>query len=370
MDGGSGNDTLSGDAGADTLYGGADNDSLFGGADNDRLFGGDGADSLGGGAGNDSLDGGAGNDLAYGGDGLDLLFGGDGSDSLYGGFGDDQVTGGAGADLLSGGDGSDTIFAGIGGIGDTIDGSETGTETDVLDLTGGAPFHIVYDPLNRENGTVQFLDAQGHVLGTLSFTNIERVVVCFTPGTRIATAKGARAIENLKIGDLVHTRDQGLQAIRWIGARSLRGAELLADPSLQPIRIGKGALGRGLPQKDMLVSRQHRMLQSDPRAELLFGEDEVLVRAQHLTRLPGIRAERLTEVTYIHILFDQHELVLADGAWSESFQPGARSIGGLDDTERDELFNIFPSLVQRGFGRFDAARSTLKGFEARVLLPA
>ena len=112
------------------------------------------------------------------------------------------------------------------------------------------------------------------------------------------------------------------------------------------------------------------MLQTGPQAELLFGEDEVLIRAQHLTHLPGIRAERLRQVTYVHILFDRHELVLADGAWSESFQPGARSIGGLGHAERDELFKIFPDLVQRGFGTFDAARSTLKGFEARVLLPA
>jgi Hint domain len=247
---------------------------------------------------------------------------------------------------------------------------ESGAETDVLDLTGGAPFHIIYDPLNPENGTVEFLDAQGAVLGTLTFTNIERVVVCFTPGTRIVTAKGARPVERLKIGDLVQTRDHGLQPIRWIGSRRLCAAELRADPSLQPIHIAKGALGQGLPLQDMRVSRQHRMLRKDPQAELLFGEDEVLVRAQHLTHLPGIRAETASAVTYIHILFDRHELVLADGAWSESFQPGARSIGGLDHAERDELFKIFPGLVQRGFGSFDAARSTLKGFEARVLLPA
>jgi Hint domain/RTX calcium-binding nonapeptide repeat (4 copies) len=316
------------------------------------------------------LGGGAGNDVGFGGDGLDTLSGGDGSDSLYGGAGDDQITGGAGADLLSGGDGSDTFFGGIGGIGDTIDGNESGNETDVLDLTGGAPFHIHYDPQNPEGGTVDFLDPQGHVIGTLTFTNIEKVVVCFTPGAKIATARGARPVESLKVGDLVRTRDHGLQPIRWVGARTLRGPELLNDPSLQPIRITKGALGNGLPLRDMRVSRQHRMLHTSPQTELLFGEDEVLVRAYHLTHLPGVRAERLEEVTYIHILFDRHELVLADGAWSESFQPGARSIGGLDDRERGELFKIFPDLVQRGFGTFDAARSTLKGFEARVLLAA
>ena len=196
---------------------------------------------------------------------------------------------------MAGGDGSDRIFAGTGGIGDTVDGAESGAETDILDLTGGAPFRVIYDPLNPENGTVNFLDAQGKVLGTLTFTNIERVVVCFTPGTRIGTAKGVRLVERLKIGELVRTRDHGLQPIRWIGSRSLRAAELLADPSLQPIRIGKGALGQGLPLQDMRVARQHRMLHKNPQAELLFGKDEVMVRAQHLTHLPGIEAEQVAD---------------------------------------------------------------------------
>ena len=76
----------------------------------------------------------------------------------------------------------------------------------------------------------------------------------------------------------------------------------------------------------MRVSRQHRMLVTGPRAELLFGSDEVLVRAEHLVHLPGVAHALEPEVTYVHILFDRHEVVLADGAWSESFQPGDRTI--------------------------------------------
>jgi len=191
---------------------------------------------------------------------------------------------------------------------------------------------------------------------------------CFTPGTRIATAGGDRPVEKTRVGDLVRTRDHGLQPVRWVGRRTLSRAELLVDPTLRPIGIAQGALGEGLPVRDMAVSRQHRMLVAGPRAELLFGEDEVLVRALHLVHLPGVAHQRSDSVTYVHLLFDRHELVLADGAWSESYQPGERTLGGMEDPARDELFAIFPELAEGSYERFDTARTTLKGFEARALL--
>ena len=120
----------------------------------------------------------------------------------------------------------------------------------------------------------------------------------------------------------------------------------------------------------MLVSRQHRMLITGPRPELLFGEEEVLVRACHLTHLPGVVAVAVPEVTYVHMMFDRHEVVLTDGAWSESFQPGERSLSGLDQGAREELFKIFPELSGQVPQPFDSPRVTLKAFEAKMLLVA
>lgn len=342
--GGAGNDTLAGTAFNDTIYGAAGNDLLYGGMLDDQLFGGADNDVLDGGTGNDSLDGGTGNDTPFGGTGTDSLFGGDGNDSLSGGDGNDSVDGGAGADTLAGGLDSDTIHA---GIGDVVDGSEDGdsSDRDTLDLSGSWPFKIIHDPGNFENGHVNFLDSYGNIIGTLTFSSIETIISCFTPGTRIATQSGPVAREALQPGDLVMTRDHWLQPIRWIGSRRLDAATLRRDPSLHPILIAQGGLGFGLPERDMLVSRQHRMPLSGPCAELLFGADEVLVRAQHLTWLPGISAVKVPEVTCLHMMFDRHEVVLADGAWSESFQPGERTRGGLGDDEREELFKIFPELA-------------------------
>ena len=289
-----------------------------------------------------------------------------GNDTLLGGGGDDTLSGGDGADSLQGGDGSDVFFV---GLGDTIDGDESGTEVDVLDLTGLGRFKIVRDPLNAENGTINFLDIYGAVQGTATFRNIETIISCFTPGTLIATQSGPVAIEHLVPGDLVVTRDNGLQPLRWVGSKALDAAALAADPTLRPILIRKGALGPMAPSRDMLVSRQHRMLMTGPRAELLFGSDEVLVRANHLLHLPGVSQAAALDVTYMHILFDRHEIVLADSAWSESFQPGERTLGGLENDARDELVKLFPDMMAAGgLGAFECARTTLKSHEARVLL--
>ncbi len=383
--GGSGNDQLSGDDGNDSLFGGTGNDSGFGGAGSDTLFGGDGNDSLDGGADADSIDGGAGNDTLLGGAGNDTLSGGDGNDSLSGGDGDDSLSGGAGNDILFGGDGDDTINGGdgadvltggdgsdvfIAGIGDVIDGAESGDETDVIDLSGLGRHNIIYDPLNPENGVIQFLDIFGNVNGTITFFNIETVIACFTPGSQIATGKGLTAVETLQPGDMVVTRDHGLQPVRWIGSRAVSARDLMADPTLHPVQIRKDALGPGCPDRDMMVSRQHRMLMRGPAAELLFGSAEVLVRAAHLIGLPGVTSVASKGVTYLHILFDRHEVILADNAWSESFQPGDRTLEGMDAGQRQELDKLFPDMVTEAATRFAAARITLKAHEARVLLAA
>jgi hypothetical protein len=135
---------------------------------------------------------------------------------------------------------------------------------------------------------VNVLAADDSVTGTLTFTEIENVIPCFTPGTRIATPRGEVAVEDLREGDRVITRDNGLQEIRWTGARSLGAGELMAAPNLRPVLIRAGALGHGLPERDMLVSPQHRLLLTSERAALYFGEREVLAAARHLTGMEGI----------------------------------------------------------------------------------
>ncbi|MCG7623325.1 Hint domain-containing protein [Epibacterium sp. Ofav1-8] len=197
----------------------------------------------------------------------------------------------------------------------------------------------------------------------------KRVTPCFTPGTLIATPNGERPVENLRAGDRVITRDNGIQAIRWVG-RNAMGKEDLAHASyLQPILIRQGALGNGLPERDMMVSPNHRVLVANDKTALYFEDREVLVAAKHLTGLIGIDAIETTAVTYIHFMFAEHEVVLSDGAWTESFQPGDQSLRGLDNAQRTEILELFPELRNAEPEEvFPSARRVLRKREAKMIL--
>ena len=73
-------------------------------------------------------------------------------------------------------------------------------------------------------------------------------------------------------------------------------------------------------------------------------------------------------VSYVHILFDQHEVILADGTWTESFQPGDRALSGLGNAERSEILELFPELATEvGLDQYHSARRSLKRFEVQLL---
>ncbi len=407
--GGRGNDSILGGHGSDTIDGGNDNDyidaghtsttTLFedepdatepaglelndrdvvtGGSGHDTILGGDDDDSLSGGSGVDSISGGIDDDTIDGGTGNDILEGDEGDDSILGDAGSDVITGGAGADTIFGGTDADTILGAT--TDDVIDGGQgpdpLDSEIDVLDLRGagtlenaGGRITITYTSLDEEDGIIEFRDATDAIVSTATFTEIETVIPCFTPGTMIATPTGERPVEDLKVGDRVITRDNGIQEIRWAGAKALTGAQLAHANHLQPVLIRAGALGDNLPEKDILVSPQHRMLLNTDKAAMYFEEREVLVAAKHLTFLEGVDIVESSGTTYIHIMFNQHEVVLSNGAWSESFQPGDHSLDGIGEEQRQEILELFPELAeQTGVDAYASARRALKRHEAQLLL--
>ncbi|MEM9369976.1 MAG: Hint domain-containing protein [Pseudomonadota bacterium] len=212
---------------------------------------------------------------------------------------------------------------------------------------------------------------------TLTFVNSTdgpsipyNTIVCFTRGTRIETPDGEVPIERLSAGDCVTGTDGRVLTVKWIGSRRLNTTALATQPHLRPIRIAAGALGRGLPRRELCVSPQHRMLVDDWRSELLFGEREVLVPAKALVNDRDIRVLPVRkEVEYFHILFDRHEVISAEGAPSESFHPGETALSSLDWAARDEVLTLFPELAKpdgiRNFG--PTARPVLRPFEAAAL---
>lgn len=364
MYGGTGTDLLNGDAGADTLYGDAGNDTLRGGSDSDLLFGGVGDDMLFGDAGNDTLNGDDGNDNLFGGTGDDVLFGGTGNDTLSGGAGNNTMTGGAGNDLFVFTPGSNLTITdlNLGNTGILTDGNQT--NNDYIDLSAyySSLRELRNDflddgVLNQSVGDFSDNTALG---GTIALTGISATdltfdninIACFTAGALIDTDQGPIAVEALTTGTRLRTMDNGFQPLRAVLQRSVPGGGRFA-----PILIRKGALGNA---RDLRVSPAHRFLLSDWRAELLFGEAEVLVSAKSLLNDHSILNAPVATVTYFHILLDQHEIVFAEGAATESYHFTAQ-----EDAVKEELSALFPDLV---VGRYESARLCLRQHEVTAML--
>lgn len=189
---------------------------------------------------------------------------------------------------------------------------------------------------------------------------------CFAAGTLIETAEGPVEVQRLGVGDLVVTRDNGLHPIRWIGKRSLSAEELSRDPSLRPVRLRANAIAPGVPSSDLLVSQQHRILVRSRIAERMFGAEEILVAAKHLCELDGIEISEAEEgVSYVHILFDRHEVVVSNGAETESLFAGPMALRSLDRDAINELLKIFPEFGPSGI--VEPARDFVSGRLGRKL---
>lgn len=196
-------------------------------------------------------------------------------------------------------------------------------------------------PTNGANGSGLYYDRS-------DLPDLE-TVPCFARGTQILTERGTRAIEELSRGDLVMTRDHGLQPIRWIGARKIDAADLSQAANLRPVRIRRDALGRGLPDADLLVSPQHRILVRSEIARKMFGATEILVAAKQLCQLDGIDiAQDVQDVEYFHMLFEQHEVIISNGAETESLYTGPEALKSVGPAAREEIFALFPQLRQSG----------------------
>ncbi len=298
--------------------------------------------------------------------GNDIINGGAGADTLFGNAGDDTITVSQG-DTADGGDGDDTfLVSDLGEAGSaaiTIVGGE-GDETagDTLDFQGlGDPTTLTFtntdDAAGSLSGSATLTDGS-----VVNFAEIENIIICFAAGTHVLTPLGERRVETLKAGDLVLTADNGLQPVRWVGKRTVAGYGKLA-----PVRIAKGALQN---ERDLLVSPQHRMLLQGWNAQMLFGEHEVLAAATHLLNTDTITREETDTVTYVHLCFDKHEVIFAEGTPSESFHPGHVGLEGILDPAREELFRIFPELRCDLNSYGPLSRTILRKHETHALIAA
>lgn len=196
-------------------------------------------------------------------------------------------------------------------------------------------------------------------------------VICFTSGTRILTPEGLRPIENLREGDLVQTKDNGAQHIQWMGSREMSGARLIAMPGLRPVRIAAQFFGDDRPDQDLVVSPDHRIVVKGDVARDLFNTPEVLVSAKDLINNTSVSVDMsLREVTYVHLLFERHQVLWANGVETESFHPAAAAMDSLVELDLLRLLAWHPELAHDPMSYGSFARRNLTTSEAAILTHA
>jgi len=222
--------------------------------------------------------------------------------------------------------------------------------------------NIVIDVNGITTGTLQYgpgIDPpRDQQLSFDSFPPDPPVFPCYAACTLIETDSGPLAVEAIRPGDLVRTLDRGLQPVIWTGRRTVPGRGAMA-----PVEIEAGALGNW---RDLVVSPQHRMLIEGWRAEVYFGQAQVLVAALHLVNGRTIRQVPRSRVTYVHLALAAHEVIFAEGIPSESLHLGAMATTMLDAAQRAEIVALFPELAETDTKGI-AARRCLRRWESALV---
>lgn len=193
----------------------------------------------------------------------------------------------------------------------------------------------------------------------------------FAPSAVIDTARGPTLAKDIKAGDEVETRDNGLVPVRWVGeSMSVYDAEseTAQDDARGPIRVRAGACGTDPEAGNLVLNAGHRLLARNPLNELYFGTAEVMAEAGDLTHLDGIDFVPRSVMRFKHVLLDTHELIRANGIWMESFSPEMWSIRVGFPEQWEEITESVPRLrFENGEANYITPRMSLNHGEARLL---
>ena len=210
---------------------------------------------------------------------------------------------------------------------------------DPLELSGAdLPATGLYrGPANHEGRQIGFVvaDPQGVLLlltddapesGTeVTIGEKAERLIGVQPGTSIETPAGARAVETLVAGMLVCRHGAPPDAIRRVGRRqtSMVFTDVL---HAAPVHIGAGALGAGVPHRDLVVSADYALLLGGVLVQAgALIDGRVICRVEHPDAV----------ITHIQIELATHGLIIANGAPVETYCEVGRIAAGPQD-EDDE----------------------------------
>lgn len=208
----------------------------------------------------------------------------------------------------------------------------------------GETTSLVFTPFQQATAAEMDSFGNGRIDVQNLNTNPDPTPVCYVDGTRLETVNGPVAVENLRVGDLLMTRDNGPQPIRWIGwtQHNWPGTE----EKLRPVRIPSRSLDGRLPHRDLMVSPQHRVLLCRESFAFMDDDEEYFAPALSLEGYHGIgRATSCQTVRYYHVLMERHSILTAEGVQSESFFPGPMAMRNLSLGNRFQIMALFPQLA-------------------------
>ena len=167
----------------------------------------------------------------------------------------------------------------------------------------------------------------------LEISNLE--LGCVMRGTKIATRRGEVAIEELRAGDEVVSRDHGLTPVRWVGRLFAQNA---------PVKVPAGAMGRRVPARDCWLSPDARLWMKGAEFEEAFTAREVLVPVKDLVGWRGITEDQSSNSEFYLFICDTPCVVTADGMSIEMRHPG-RNVDLFEQVDADEMADLFPELL-------------------------
>ncbi|WP_415404437.1 Hint domain-containing protein [Tateyamaria sp. SN3-11] len=169
---------------------------------------------------------------------------------------------------------------------------------------------------------------------------------CFAEGTLIDTPTGPRPVETLAPGDMLATNGDAHVQLRWTASRRVDLSQ--ADAASKPVAIRAGSLGPDLPERDLVVSPDHRVLLRNSAVEYLFDQPEGLAPSKALMSLPGVRQMMgKRHITYFSLLTEYHAVIRAEGLPVETLFPGRMALGRLGVLAQVRIMSLIPGLSEQ-----------------------
>ncbi len=135
----------------------------------------------------------------------------------------------------------------------------------------------------------------------------------FLRGTMIATPAGERAIEDLAVGDDVLMASGSVRPVRWIGRRQY-SRTFSRDDAARPVTVMAGALAPDSPLRALRLAPDLAIL-----LDKVLVPVGLLINGRSILQAEGSRPAGPDLIEYLHLEFDRHDILRADGAEAETY---------------------------------------------------